>query len=217
MKADMKKGCFITVEGVEGVGKSTNIAAIEAMLSSAGITYISTREPGGTPLSEKIRNILLDKNETNMSDMAELLLVFAARSQHVEELIKPALNAGKWVICDRFTDSSFAYQGYGRETDISLIEKVERIALGEFTPDLTFLLDLPVEIGLERAGKRGELDRFEAEDLGFFNRVRNGFLQRAKVDRFHIIDANKALSDVEQDICTALDGWINRWHQRGSQ
>jgi len=207
----MKKGYFITVEGVEGVGKSTNIAAIEAKLSSEGISYISTREPGGTPLSEKIRNILLDKNETNMSDMAELLLVFAARSQHVEELIKPALDSGKWVICDRFTDSSFAYQGYGRETDIDVIEKVERTALGEFTPDLTFLLDLPVEIGLERAGKRGELDRFEAEDLDFFNRVRNGFLKRAEADRFLVIDASKALSEVEKEITSALGVWIKNW------
>ncbi|MFT5208693.1 MAG: dTMP kinase [Flavobacterium sp.] len=207
----MKKGCFITVEGVEGVGKSTNISVIEAQLAREGIAYLSTREPGGTPLSEKIRNILLDKNETNMSDMAELLLVFAARSQHVEELIKPALNAGQWVICDRFTDSSFAYQGYGRETNVDVITQVEKLALGEFTPDLTFLLDLPVEIGLERAGKRGELDRFETEDVNFFNRVRNGFLQRAKAARFQIIDASKPLSDVEMEISTALEIWIKNW------
>ena len=207
----MKKGCFITIEGVEGVGKSTNISHIESVLEKEGISFISTREPGGTPLAERIREILLDKNETSMQDMTELLMVFAARSQHVEELIKPALARGQWVICDRFTDSSFAYQGYGRQTDINIIAETERLALGDFSPDMTFLLDLPVEIGLDRAGKRGELDRFEKEDLDFFNRVRQGFLERAKADRFRVIDANKSLEEVQAQITKELLNGVKKW------
>ncbi|MBL4680065.1 MAG: dTMP kinase [Pseudomonadales bacterium] len=207
----MKKGCFITIEGVEGVGKSTNIAAIESLLRAEGIPFISTREPGGTPLSEKIRALLLDKNETAMHDKAELLLVFAARAQHVEALIKPALEKGQWVICDRFTDSSFAYQGFGRQSDISLIERVEKLALGDFVPDITFLLDLPVEIGLARASKRGELDRFESEDLEFFNRVRDGFLIRAKADRTIIIDAGGSLAEIEKQIAIHIQARIKSW------
>lgn len=207
----MKKGCFITIEGVEGVGKSTNIAAIESLLRQKEIPFISTREPGGTPLSEKIRALLLDKNETSMHDMTELLLVFAARAQHVEELIKPALEKGQWVICDRFTDSSFAYQGFGRQSSIDLIEKVEKLALGEFAPDITFLLDLPVEIGLARASKRGELDRFESEDIEFFNRVRTGFLTRAKTKRTIVIDASGSLAEIEKQIATHILNRIESW------
>jgi len=207
----MKKGCFITIEGVEGVGKSTNIAAIESLLRRENIPFISTREPGGTPLSEKIRKMLLDKNETSMHDMAELLLVFAARTQHVEELIKPALKAGKWVICDRFTDSSFAYQGYGRQSSINVIENIEKLALGDFKPDITFLLDLPVEIGLARAKKRAELDRFELEDMAFFNRVRDGFLCRAQSRRTKIIDASATLVEIEKQIADHIYQRIESW------
>ena len=139
---EKSKGGFITIEGVEGVGKSTNIKLIASLLEERGIDYVLTREPGGTVLAEKVRKLLLDKDDSSMAERTELLLMFAARCQHVEELIKPALIAGTWIICDRFTDSSFAYQGYGRGIDIGLISSIEEISIGSFSPDLTFLLSL---------------------------------------------------------------------------
>ncbi|MBV1879398.1 MAG: dTMP kinase [Pseudomonadales bacterium] len=208
----MKKGRFITVEGVEGVGKSTNIDWIESILKARKIPYISTREPGGTDLAEKIRLLLLDKNENLMVDKTELMLVFAARSQHVAELIVPALESGSWVVCDRFTDSSYAYQGYGRGLDLDLIKSLERLAIDCFSPDLTFILDLPVEIGMQRARQRAELDRIEQEGVDFFNRVRQGFLQRAdEFDRCCVIDANQSLSRVQQQISNLLMAQIEKW------
>ena len=184
------KGRFITIEGVEGVGKSTNISYIERFLEARDIKFVSTREPGGTALAERIRDVLLDKAESSMDPMTELLLMFAARKQHTEELIKPALERGEWVICDRYTDSSYAYQGGGRGLDSKIISKVEKLTLGSFKPDLTIVLDLPVKKGLARAGNRGELDRFELESEKFFKRVRATFLARAKTHkRYHVINA----------------------------
>ena len=199
------KGRFITIEGVEGVGKSTNISYIERFLESRDIEFVSTREPGGTALAERIRDVLLDKAESSMDPMTELLLMFAARKQHTEELIKPALERGKWVICDRYTDSSYAYQGGGRGLDSKIISKVEKLTLGSFKPDLTIVLDLPVKKGLARAGNRGELDRFELESEKFFKRVRATFLARAKThQRYHVINASRSLSAVQEKIGAAL-------------
>ena len=199
------KGCFITIEGVEGVGKSTNISYIERFLEARDIEFVSTREPGGTALAERVRDVLLDKVESSMDPMTELLLMFAARKQHTEELIKPALERGEWVICDRYTDSSYAYQGGGRGLDSKIISKVEKLALGSFKPDLTIVLDLPVKKGLARAGNRGELDRFELESEKFFKRVRATFLARAKTHkRYHVINASRSLSAVQGKIGAAL-------------
>lgn len=199
------KGRFITIEGVEGVGKSTNISYIERFLEARDIEFVSTREPGGTVLAERIRDVLLDKAESSMDPMTELLLMFAARKQHTEELIKPALERGKWVICDRYTDSSYAYQGGGRGLDSKIISKIEKLTLGNFKPDLTIVLDLPVKKGLARAGNRGELDRFELESEKFFKRVRATFLARAKTHkRYHVINASRSLSAVQGKIGAAL-------------
>ena len=199
------KGRFITIEGVEGVGKSTNISYIERFLEARDIKFVSTREPGGTVLAERIRDVLLDKAESSMDPMTELLLMFAARKQHTEELIKPTLERGEWVICDRYTDSSYAYQGGGRGLDSKIISKVEKLTLGSFKPDLTIVLDLPVKKGLARAGNRGELDRFELESEKFFKRVRATFLARAKTHkRYHVINASRSLSAVQGKIGAAL-------------
>ena len=199
------KGRFITIEGVEGVGKSTNITYIERFLEARDIKFVSTREPGGTALAERIRDVLLDKAESSMDPVTELLLMFAARKQHTEELIKPALERGEWVICDRYTDSSYAYQGGGRGLDSKIISKVEKLTLGSFKPDLTIVLDLPVKKGLARAGNRGELDRFELESEKFFKRVRATFLARAKTHkRYHVINASRSLSAVQGKIGAAL-------------
>ena len=199
------KGRFITIEGVEGVGKSTNISYIESFLEARDIEFVSTREPGGTALAERIRDVLLDKAESSIDPMTELLLMFAARKQHTEEMIKPALARGKWVICDRYTDSSYAYQGGGRGLDSKIISKIEKLTLGGFKPDLTIVLDLPVKKGLARAGNRGELDRFELETENFFKRVRATFLARAKTHkRYHVINASRSLNAVQGKIGAAL-------------
>jgi dTMP kinase len=208
-----KPGCFISIEGVEGVGKSTNLAVIQALLSESGIPFVTTREPGGTPLAEKIRAVLLDKENDEMTDITELMLVFAARAQHVQTLIKPALARGDWVICDRFTDSTYAYQGGGRQMSPDLIQQIDLVALDQYQPDITILLDLPVEVGLERAGSRGELDRFELESKAFFSRVRDAFLNRASQDpdRFIVIDAGLPLSEVSANIVSSLRSVLNQW------
>lgn len=199
----MKTGKFITIEGIEGVGKSTNIAFIETCLKDAGIPCLLTREPGGTDLGEQLRHLLLHGG--HVSNKAELLMMFASRSQHLEEKIKPALERGVWVVCDRFTDSTYAYQGGGREINKQWIEDLETLVHENFQPDLTLLLDAPVEIGRARASKRSDADRIEAEDIAFFNRVRNGFLSRAKkFERYKVIDATSTLPDVQAEILSAL-------------
>lgn len=210
-----KRGLFITIEGVEGVGKSTNLAFIESLLAADGITFVTTREPGGTPLAEKVRDLLLDKNNTEMADITELMLVFAARAQHVATFIEPALSRGQWVICDRFTDSTYAYQGGGRNMSSGLIQRIDEVALGQYQPDITLLLDLPIEVGLERASQRGELDRFERESVDFFNRVRNTFLDRANAEpaRFRLLDASQSLDDVQVAIRTAIEQALKGWRK----
>ncbi|HKI74425.1 MAG TPA: dTMP kinase [Pseudomonadales bacterium] len=206
-----QRGRFITIEGVEGVGKSTSIEFIEETLRRHGIPAVATREPGGTPLGEKIRALLLDRGNTSMDEMTELLLMFAARVQHVRQLIEPALARGNWVISDRFTDSSYAYQGGGRGVDSGLIEQVEEISLGQFRPDLTIILDLPVEAGMARATNRGERDRFEAEDLAFFERVRATFMRlAADNDRYHIVDASGDIDAVQAALAPIVEAEISR-------
>jgi len=209
----MKLGKFITIEGIEGVGKSTNIAFIQSQLEAKGIKTLLTREPGGTELGEQLRNLLLHGGD--VSDKAELLMMFASRAQHIEEKIKPALENGVWVICDRFTDSTFAYQGGGRQLELDWIKQLESLVHEAFQPDLTLLLDAPVEVGRERASKRSAADRIEAEDLAFFNRVRDMFLARSKeFDRYQVVDATQSLEQVQLDIAKTLDTLLN---QQGAQ
>lgn len=203
------QGKFITIEGIEGVGKSTNIAFIQSWLESKGIECILTREPGGTELGEQLRNLLLHGGD--VSDKAELLMMFASRAQHLQEKILPALDKGIWVLCDRFTDSTYAYQGGGRQLNLSWISQLEQLVHGDKQPDLTLLLDAPVEVGRARASARSSADRIEAEDLAFFNRVRNMFLERAdQFDRYEIIDATQKLSAVKMNIEMTLNTLLTR-------
>lgn len=206
-ETSVMKSCFITIEGIEGVGKSTNIQFIEHWLEEKGIEYVSTREPGGTELGESLRNLLLHGG--SVDDKAELLMMFASRAQHIHEKIQPALAQGKWVICDRFTDSTYAYQGGGRQLNEAWIQQLESLVHESFQPDLTLLLDAPVEVGRARAAKRSAADRIEAEDLAFFNRVRDMFLKRAKQsDRYSVVDATQALADVQANIDTQLEALL---------
>lgn|SRR5512138_1691691 len=206
----MKRGKFITIEGGEGVGKSTQIGALREWLSEQGLEIVLTREPGGTPRAERIRAILLEPSEETMPPACELLLMFAARSTHVENVIKPALARGAWVLCDRFTDATYAYQGGGREFDRDLIATLERAVLGPLRPDLTLLLDAPVDVGTARARSRnqasGRTDRFELEQSGFFERVRAAYLDRARQEpnRFAIIDATGSREAVAAAIREAV-------------
>ncbi|MEH6822590.1 MAG: dTMP kinase [Motiliproteus sp.] len=201
------KGRFITVEGGEGVGKSTNIEHLRTLLRAQQIGFVETREPGGTPLAEEIRALLLVERDESVSSDCELLLMFAARAQHLAQLINPALERGDWVLCDRFTDATFAYQGGGRNLDWDRIAQLERLVQGDLRPDLTLLLDVPVDIGMTRARQRGDLDRFEREQLDFFERVRRAYLARAKADpeRFRIIDAAQSLQQVQQQISQVME------------
>lgn len=200
------KGKFITVEGIEGVGKTTNIDFIHQQLQAAGRDVVLTREPGGTPLAEAIRGLLLDPAYTGMDSTCELQLMFAARAEHLAKVVWPALEQGQWVLCDRFTDATYAYQGGGRGIDSGVIARLEELVQGDFRPDLTLLLDVPVEIGLARAGKRGALDRFEQEKVAFFERVRNAYLEMAQrsPDRYRVIDASLPLNDVQNQIAAIL-------------
>lgn len=210
MNNKINKPVFITLEGSEGVGKTSNMEFIKSMLNDAGIEFIETREPGGTPLGEVLRSTLLGDDFKGMSDDTELMLMFAARAEHVAKVIRPALEQGKWVLCDRFTDSTFAYQGGGRQLDISRIEGLEQWVLGDLRPDLTLLLDAPVEVGRERAGKRSAPDRFEQEQDAFFNRVRDTYLQRAENDpnRMKVIDASGDLESVTEQVRKVLENYL---------
>lgn len=201
-----KLGKFVTIEGGEGVGKSSNIAFIADLLRQSGKEVILTREPGGTPLAERIRQILLDKNETQMCADTELLLMFAARAQHLDEVIRPSIAEGKWVLCDRFTDATYAYQGGGRGIAKSRIADLENWVQGELRPDITILLDLSVAAGMQRANHRSEPDRFEQEQSAFFERVRHCYRERAQAEpnRFIVIDASPELAIVQQQIANAL-------------
>ncbi|MBC8518912.1 MAG: dTMP kinase [Gammaproteobacteria bacterium] len=198
----MNRGKFITVEGSEGVGKTTNINHVRARLEEYGVEVVQTREPGGTPLGEEVRELLLDHRHTGMSQDAELMLMFAARAEHLTQVIQPALDAGKWVLCDRFTDASHAYQGGGRGIPTERITALEQWVQKGLQPDLTLLLDIEPEIGLERAGRRGALDRFEKEEIAFFHRVRDSYLDRARMfpERFRVVNTSMPLEDVQQEI-----------------
>ena len=198
----MERGKFITIEGIEGVGKSTNMATLVDCLEAAGHRVLTTREPGGTPLAEDIRDILVNRGDEPVPEIAEVLLMFAARSFNVNNVIVPALDAGTWVVCDRFTDSTRAYQGGGRGIPMETINRVADWVHGDSWPDVTILLDAPVEVGMERAGRRSEPDRFEQERHDFFQRVRECYLQLAvsEPDRFVIIDTTRSLEDVADDI-----------------
>lgn len=206
----MSRGKFITLEGGEGVGKTTNLSFIKDYLQQQAIPVTVTREPGGTALAEKIRQLVLDKDSESISDTTELLLMFAARAQHIQHVIEPALAQGHWVLCDRFTDATYAYQGGGRELSIATIALLEQLVQGELRPDLTLLLDAPIEIGMERAQKRSAFDRFEAEKISFFTRVRNMYLSRAaqQPDRIKVIQANQLLVNVQSDIIDVLTDFI---------
>ena len=196
------RGLFITVEGGEGVGKSTNMAFIEDHLRQQGVELVVTREPGGSALGEDIRGLLLQLRDDPVSPMAELLLIFAARAQHISECIEPALAAGRWVLCDRFTDATYAYQSGGRGVDSSIVRRLENLVQGALRPDVTLLLDAPVDIGMARARGRGELDRFEQEQKEFFERVRAMYLQLAQQSsgRYRVIDANQPLAEVQKQL-----------------
>jgi len=198
----MDRGKFITVEGIEGVGKSTNIDFLSVLIEEKGHTVIRTREPGGTPMAERIRELLLGHGEETMTDIAELLLFFAARSLHIHNAIKPALRAGQWVVCDRFTDASRAYQGNGRGLSEETINTLADWVQEDLKPDLTILLDAPAEIGMSRAGRRGAADRLEIEKTEFYARVRDGYLALAESEpeRFAIIDASRPLAQVQAAI-----------------
>jgi dTMP kinase len=206
----MSRGRFITVEGIEGAGKTSCLEAIRERLESAGKQVVQTREPGGTALGEEIRALLLAHREEGMSPDAELLLMFAARAEHIAGKIRPALAAGRWVLCDRFTDATFAYQGGGRGLDAGRIRQVRDWVQGELDPDLTLLLDLPVSVGLQRAEGRSEPDRFEREAASFFTRVRTAYLDlaAAEPERFRLIDASRPPEEVHSRIIRVIDTFI---------
>jgi len=203
----MVRGKFITVEGSEGVGKSTNVDFLAAAIKDHGYEVICTREPGGTPIAERIRQILLEHGEEPLPDIAELLLFFASRSLHISNKIRPALEAGKWVICDRFTDASRAYQGAGRGLDMERINLLADWVQDDLQPDMTLLLDAPAEIGMQRAQQRGETDRLEGEQISFYERVRAGYLALAEANpgRYRVVDAARPLQAVQVSIGAVLE------------
>jgi dTMP kinase len=209
-------GYFLTIEGIEGVGKTTQVTRLANALAERGIAHVVTREPGGTPLAESIRELLLRPREEALPPTAELLLMFAARAVHLANLIEPALRAGTWVICDRFTDATYAYQGAGRNIDEADIRRLETLVQGTRRPDLTVLLDVPVAVGRERARTRDAgkvLDRFERERAEFFERVRTAYLERARADheRMVVIDAAAPVDEVTARIADVLRNraWIS--------
>ena len=206
------RGKFLTIEGVEGVGKTTNIQFIKDWLSLHKIPYLTSREPGGTPIAVEIRQVLLTPRDEIVCDKTELLLMFAARAQHIEQIIVPELDKGNWVLCDRFTDATYAYQGAGRSMDSQIISDLESMIQGKLRPDLTLILDIPPQEGLKRANKRGALDRFEQEKIEFFERVRESYQLIAKRDpeRCVVIDASQTLENVQASIKTALEGFLRR-------
>lgn len=203
---------FITLEGGEGAGKSTCLAFMQRYFASKQIPLRVTREPGGTPLAEEIRALLLQKREEKIAPDAELLLMFAARAQHLDQVIKPALARGEWVLCDRFTDATYAYQGGGRGLSRQRIAELEAMVQGSLRPGLTLLLDLPIRQGLARAEARAEKDRFESEQEEFFERVRSTYRERAAAEpeRFRVIDAGQSIAEVEAAVGGILDAWMEQ-------
>jgi len=207
------RGRFITLEGIEGVGKSTHLDFLSRYLRDRDISVRVTREPGGTPSADEIRKLLLTNRTEHFQPMAELLLMFAARALHVVNVIRPALTAGTWIVCDRFTDASYAYQGGGRGIASRHIESLERMVLKGLRPDLTILLDAKIEVGMARAKQRGILDRFEQEKDEFFKRVRRVYLARARRDprRIKVVNADGSIADVQTQISVLLDKRLASW------
>ncbi len=205
-----QRGLFITLEGGEGAGKSTAMSFLESHLEEAGIDLLCTREPGGTRLGETLRATLLTADETPIDATAELLMIFAARAQHLQELIRPALEAGQWVLCDRFTDATYAYQGRGRGLGDAPVAILEDLVQQDLRPDVTVLLDVPADVGLARARGRGVLDRFEQEDMAFFARVRDAYLSRARRGggRYRVIDASADLDAVQDALQATVDALL---------
>ena len=203
----MNKGKFITIDGVEGAGKSTQIELICSYLHRKGIEVVRTREPGGTDIGEKIRSVLLDVDNKEMHSDTELLLMFSSRNELIQNKIIPALNDGKWVVSDRFTDASFAYQGGGRMLSLDRIAKLENWVLGSFKPELTFLLDISVEIGMTRVEARNAKDRIEQEERAFFERVRSVFIERSKIypDRIKLINAERSVDEIQTQIQSIIE------------
>lgn len=200
-KSNISPGRFITFEGVEGGGKSSNIRVVADLLAERGIATLVTREPGGTPLAEEIRELVLAKRDEPVDETTELLLIFAARAQHVKRFIQPALAQGTWVLSDRFTDATYAYQGAGRGLSLATITLLENLVQGDLRPDLTLLFDLDVRLGLERARGRGELDRFESQQLSFFEKVRKHYLDRSKSQAYYrVVDASDSVEGVATQV-----------------
>lgn len=208
-----KRGKFIVLEGGEGVGKSTNLAFVRTCLEAAGLSVRVTREPGGTKLGERLRDILLHADEDEpITPDAELLLMFAARAQHIAQVIAPCLTAGQWVVCDRFTDATYAYQGGGRQLPTEKIADLEGWVQGDLRPDLVLLLDAPADIGLNRAQRRGNADRFEREEQAFFERVRAAYRARAgeNAHRYAVVDASLKLAEVQANIEAVIKDFLAR-------
>lgn len=212
----MKRGLLVTLEGGEGAGKSTVLAAIRRTLEDAGVPFRTTREPGGTPLGEALRELVLDPRFAGLCPETEVLMMFASRAQLVRELVQPALAAGEWVVSDRFTDASFAYQGGGRGLPLPVIDELERWAVAGLKPHRTFLLDLPPAVGLARiAGRDGERDRLESESLAFFERVRAAYRARAAAEpaRFVVVDASRPVDAVAQAVSDSLATLVRAWRE----
>jgi len=211
--SDIKSGLFISLEGPEGSGKSTNALYITDLLKQQKISVKASREPGGTNIGESLRNLLLAKETGNLSGETELLMMFAARLEHVNQLIKPTLKSGSWLLCDRFTASSYAYQGGGRGLELEKIAQLEQWCLADFRPDLTLVFDVSVETTLKRITNRGSLDRFEDQEIEFFYRVKETFLQLAKdqPQRYRVIDANQPLDQVQKEVSDILEPIIKQW------
>ena len=205
------KGRFISLEGIEGSGKSTQLNFVIDYLQANNIDVVSTREPGGTLVSEKIRELLLDNTLPGMHMDTELLLMFAARVEHVTKVIQPALHIGKWVVSDRFYDATYAYQGYGRDIDLKRIDTLKEFSIGELAPDLTLFLDVTLEVSMDRVTKRGNKDRFENEKIDFYKKVRAGYLAIAanNPDRVASVDATRSIKQVQQAIQIKLDDLLN--------
>ncbi len=206
------RGRFITLEGVEGTGKSTQLDFVANYLRDHGHKVLCTREPGGTPVGEKIRSILLDNELPAMDAETELLLMFAARLEHVNKVIEPTLQSGTWVVSDRFYDASYAYQGYGRNVSLERIDELRAISIGELKPDLTILLDVSLDVSVQRVAVRGNQDRFENEQHEFHTKVRNGYLQLAEFhhERIRVVDATQSIAEVQVEIKTILDNLIQQ-------